>query len=400
MPVQRQTELSKGSSFLIASGLGGALDTERLPAVKTETEPKYEVRTGDTTVGRPRVKTQLSMPGDQGREQRCPPGFEGVTPIPYGYAAEVDDGISGTQRQHDMTREILQGPEPPCSRKDFLDEAVLIGYDGTNMPYIMFYYQIMNLLNRCYYSDRKLALLRAACVRTAAQTIAVVISDTPGFKDDIKINMILNRLAQRFGVSGGFLNEPEVRKIGNAPKISNTSIDAWRAFKDELTQCFVFAHSYKQPGQLEGRFAVDLARRLPTYAKQEFLGYLNDRFGCTSDPTFDSLMGFVVREEKCKVSDFCFQLMTEEKLGRSAKSGVSVQVKRASAHVDSSVSNIITSSVPPKGPKHFPVSKASIGTLLVAPQCFVCKWIATSIVTMASCSVEHSGVCHHLNVES
>ena len=50
-----------------------------------------------------------------------------------------------------------------------------------------------------------------------------------------------------------------------------------------------------------------------------------------------------------------------------------MKVKRTSAHVDFSVSNIATSSVPPKGPKCFPVSKASSGTSLVAPQCFVCK---------------------------
>ena len=80
------------------SGMGGALGTERQPAVKTKTEPKNEMHTGDTTVGRPRVKTELSMPGDQGREQRCPSGFEGVTPIPYGYAAEVGHGTSETQK--------------------------------------------------------------------------------------------------------------------------------------------------------------------------------------------------------------------------------------------------------------------------------------------------------------
>ena len=129
----------------MASGLGGALDTERISAVKTETEPKHEMRTGDTTVGRPRVKTELSMPGDQRREQRCSPGFERVTPIPYSYSAEVDHDTSETQRQHGMIRKIHQGPEPSCSRKDFLDEAVLIGYDGTNMPYVMFYNQILNL---------------------------------------------------------------------------------------------------------------------------------------------------------------------------------------------------------------------------------------------------------------
>ena len=240
MPAQSQAKpnFQRGVVFFMVSRLGGALGTERLLAVETETEPKHEIHTGDTAVGKPRVKTGLSMPGDQGWEQRCSPGFEGVIPILYGYPAEVGHGSSKTQRQHGMTRELHQGPEPLNFRKEYLDEAVLIGSDGTNIPCIMLYNQIMKLLNRYCDSYRKLALLRGGCVRTAAQTIAVVISDTPGFKDDIKINMTLNRLAQRFGVSGGFLNEPEVQKIRNAPKMSKTTMDSWRTFKDELPQCF------------------------------------------------------------------------------------------------------------------------------------------------------------------
>ena len=35
-------------------------------------------------------------------------------------------------------------------------------------------------MERCPYPERKLPLLRAACVRAAAHTIAVVISDTLG----------------------------------------------------------------------------------------------------------------------------------------------------------------------------------------------------------------------------
>ena len=93
----------------------------------------------------------------------------------------------------------------------------------------------MNLLARCPYSNRKLPLLKAACVHTAAQTIAVVICDTSGFDDDAKINMALNRLSQRFEVHGGFLNEPEVQKIRNGPKMSSTSAAAWKTFRDELT---------------------------------------------------------------------------------------------------------------------------------------------------------------------
>ena len=143
----------------------------------------------------------------------CPPGYEHFIPA----------SIENKQKQPEVKQEMMQDHESLRSRKDFLDEAVLIGYDGTNMPYVMFYNPIMNLLASCPYSDRKLPLLRAACLHTAVQTIAVVISDTHGFDDDAKINMALNRLSQRFGVHGGFVNEPEVQKIRNGPKMSSTS---------------------------------------------------------------------------------------------------------------------------------------------------------------------------------
>ena len=45
---------------------------------------------------------------------------------------------------------------------------------------------------------KKLPLLSASCVRTAAQTIAVVISDTPGFYDETKINMSQSCLGKCF----------------------------------------------------------------------------------------------------------------------------------------------------------------------------------------------------------
>ena len=56
--------------------------------------------------------------------------------------------------------------------------------------------------------------------------------------------------------------------------MTSTSAAAWKTFKDKLTQCFVFAHSYKIPKLLEGCLVVDLSRRLPTYAKQRFLDFL------------------------------------------------------------------------------------------------------------------------------
>ena len=106
------------------------------------------------------------------------------------------------------------------------------------MLYVMFKNQIMNLMERCPYPDHKLPLLRAACIRAAAHTIVVVISDTPGFDDETKISMAFGRLSQRFGVRGGFVNEPEIRQIRNGPKMTSTSATAWKTFKDKLTQCF------------------------------------------------------------------------------------------------------------------------------------------------------------------
>ena len=250
------------------------------------------------------------------------------------------------------------------------------------MPYVMFYNQIMNLLARCPYSDWKLLLLRAAYLHTAAQTIAVLISDTPGFDDDAKINMALNRLSQRFGVHGGFVNEPEVQKIRNGPKMSSTSAAAWKAFRDELTQCFVYAHSYKKPELLEGRLVVDLACRLPNSAKQRFLNYLSDRCGSTGDPTFGNLMEFVKCEEDSKSSDFSVQLMTDKKYERvtkySNKSSLfpAVKVKKTSAQIENS--NCRTGVGKLNGGS-FPVKDVCVSdnrnndSVIVPPQCFVCR---------------------------
>ena len=143
----------------------------------------------------PKYKPKIDQALKQEMENRnvsCPPGFEGINPAPCTHFPEVGTGISSTRdnafiESDHMRPQVIRHNEQARaldgSRKDFLDEAVLIGYDGTNMPYVMFYNQIMNLMVRCPYPDRKLTILRAACVRSAAQTIAVVISDTPGFND-------------------------------------------------------------------------------------------------------------------------------------------------------------------------------------------------------------------------
>ena len=164
--------------------------------------------------------------------------------------------------------------------------------------------------------------------------------------------------------------------------MTSTWATAGKTFKGELTQCFVFAYSYKKPELLEGRLVVDLLRRLSTYAKQRFLDFLSDRFGRTGDPTFVSLLEFVEREEDNKSSDFGVQLMTDEKSERTSKPSAkssgnpSFNVKKTSAPFDSNGrrnndGSFQTGNMIPARTKPFSDSKNN-DLVSVAPQCFVC----------------------------
>ena len=137
-----------------------------------------------TQVAKAPVKSGIKVKVDSGQRNggsfSCPPGLEGITPNPFWNVAQKGTGMSRSQdlrhvnQSRTQAKQELGHPlEPPSSRKDFLDEALLIGYDGSNMPYVMFKNHIMNLMERCPYPDRILPLLRAACVRAAAHTIAV-----------------------------------------------------------------------------------------------------------------------------------------------------------------------------------------------------------------------------------
>ena len=63
------------------------------------------------------------------------------------------------------------------------------------MPFIMFKNQIVNLMNKCPYDDRKLPLLRASCVRKVSQTIAIVISESSALNSNEKVKMAFDRLS-------------------------------------------------------------------------------------------------------------------------------------------------------------------------------------------------------------
>ena len=72
---------------------------------------------------------------------------------------------------------------------------------------------------------------------------------------------------------------------------------------------FALRKAYNQPDKVEGRFVLDLAKRLPDVTKKEFLKFLANQFGHTNEPSFESLYEFVAEEESYKSTDFGILLL-------------------------------------------------------------------------------------------
>ena len=173
-------------------------------------------------------------------------------------------------------------------------------------------------MNVCPFKKSHLTLLGCFCVDVAGQTIANIVADTPGlseiqrirrrlkgilhsrsdinrtgaeglsfyyprllhcldqmlavmslsqhrvssFKTIRRIDMCLQRLSQRFGLRGGFFGEPEIRKYRYGTKLPWASAFALKEFKDQLSQCLLYAGAYNQSDKFEGWFVTDLAKRL------------------------------------------------------------------------------------------------------------------------------------------
>ena len=59
-------------------------------------------------------------------------------------------------------------------------------------------------------------------------------------------------------------------------KLSSGSANLLREFKSEISTCLIYAKAYRKTDKLEGRFVLDLAKRLPTEVKQRYLDFFVD----------------------------------------------------------------------------------------------------------------------------
>ena len=108
-----------------------------------------------------------------------------------------------------------------------------------------------------------------------------------------RIERALDRLRQRYGVSGGFTSKSNIIPIRYGPKVS-FDLNSLKMFSEDLNTLEVFAFAHDEAEKLSGQLLLDTASRLPTLLKRRYLDFLDRRELNLSRPGFDSLREFVV----------------------------------------------------------------------------------------------------------
>ena len=108
-------------------------------------------------------------------------------------------------------------------RNECITLASQIGYDGSNIAFVFYENQIRRLMSESPFEERRLEVLRASCVGQPREMVNLFCVPMKNMSTSRRIEKALDRLRQRYGVSGGLTSEPKVMAVRNGPKVSFTS---------------------------------------------------------------------------------------------------------------------------------------------------------------------------------
>ena len=188
-------------------------------------------------------------------------------------------------------------------RNEYINLASQIGYDGSNMAFVFYENQICRLMDESPYNERNLEVLRASCVGQPREMVNLHCAPLRSMTTMQRIEKAIDRLRQRYGVSGGVTSEPQVVAVRKGPKVLFNSASL-KLFNEDLNTLEVFAHAHNQVEKLLGQLMLDTANRLPHTLKRRYLDYLDKMSIGLNQPSFDSLRNFVVHEIDVMTSDY------------------------------------------------------------------------------------------------
>ena len=212
-------------------------------------------------------------------------------------------------------------------RNEYITLASQIGYDGNNIAFVFYENQIRRLMSESPFEERRLEVLRASCVGQPREMVNLFCVPMKNMSTSRRIEKALDRLRQRYGVSGGLTSEPKVMAVRNGPKVSFTSTSL-KLFNEDLNTLEVFAYAHDEVEKLSGQLLIDTANRLPSLLKRRYLDYLNKRNLNLNSPGFDSLRDFVVHELNTMTSDYAQAFFkSDEKDGSRESTGGTKNVR-------------------------------------------------------------------------
>ena len=210
-------------------------------------------------------------------------------------------------------------------RNEYITLASQIGYDGNNIAFVFNENQIRRLMSESPFEERRLEVLRASRVGQPREMVNLFCVPMKNMSTSRRIEKALDRLRQRYGVSGGLTSEPKVMAVRNGPKVSFTSTSL-KLFNEDLNTLEVFAYAHDEVEKLSGQLLIDSANRLPSLLKRRYLDYLNKRN--LNSPGFDSLLDFVVHELNTMTSDYAQAFFkSDEKDGPRESTGGTKNVR-------------------------------------------------------------------------
>ena len=161
-------------------------------------------------------------------------------------------------------------------RNEYINFAFQIGYDGTNSAFILHENQIRRLMDESPYDDRKLEVLRASCTGQPREMVNLFCVPMKNVSTSTCIEKALDRLKQRYGISGGLTSEPKIIAMRNGLKVLS-DLDSLKMYNEDLNTLAIFAMANDEVEKLSGQLFLDTASRLPHVLKQRYLDYLNKK---------------------------------------------------------------------------------------------------------------------------
>ena len=126
-------------------------------------------------------------------------------------------------------------------RNEYINLASQIAYNGNNLTFVFFENQIRKLMVESPHEERRLEVLRASCVGQPREMVNLFFAPFKSMSTSERIERALDRLRQRYGVSG-FLSEPKVLEIQNGAKVTHT-VSSLKSFNEDLNTLEVFAYA-------------------------------------------------------------------------------------------------------------------------------------------------------------